>query len=102
MWFKKGQYIRLKEKSSSIADSAEKKYRLFSPRIQISGPRRGRSWKPSRGILIQKGSESEHSPRLALRSILRGLVYGISFLVFTIGNLFKSSGRGGQLNGGQA
>lgn len=102
MWLKKGQYISIKEKSDLIAGSAEKKYRLFSPLIQVSGPRRGRSWKPSRGIMIQKGSESKRAPRLAPRSILRGLVYGISFLVFAIGNLFKTPGSGGQLNGGQA
>ena len=101
MWLKKGQYISIKDKSASAADNAEKKYKLFSPLIQISGPRRGRSWKPSRGILIQKGSASESASRVDLRSIFTGLVYGISFLIFAIGNLFKNQGRGGQLNGGQ-
>jgi hypothetical protein len=102
MWFKKGQYISLKDKPVSNPDSAEKKYRLFSPRIQVSGSRRGRGWKPSRGIFIQKGSDLERSPLVDLGSILRAVVYGISFVVFAIGRLFKSPGGGGQLNGGQA
>ena len=101
MKLKKGQYISIKEKTASVADSAEKKYRLFSPLVQVSGPRRGKSWKPSRGILIQKGSPSVRAPKIDLPSLFARLVYGISFLVFAIGNLFKNQGRGGQLNGGQ-
>lgn len=102
MWLKKGQYISLKDKSASKADSAEKKYRLFSPLVQVSGPRRGRNWKPSGGIFIQKDSDLEYRPLVNLSSILRAVIYGISFLVFAIGRLFKNPGGGGQLNGGQA
>jgi hypothetical protein len=102
MWIKKGRYISLKDKPTLIPDRAEKKYRLFTPRVQISGPRHKRSRKPSRGIPIQIGSVPERSPLVDLSSILRAVVYGISFLVFTIGNLFKDPKGGGQLNGGQA
>jgi hypothetical protein len=102
MLFRKGQYINLKDQPESIVDGAEKQYRLFSPLVQLSKPSLGKSWKGSRGILIQKGSEFDHSPLIDLSSIVRALVYGISFVVFTIGNLFKDPGSGGQYNGGQA
>jgi hypothetical protein len=102
MWFKKSQYINLKDTPASVADDAEKKYRLFSPLVQLSGSSRGRSRKLSRGIFIQKGSDSERSPLIDLTAIFRALVYGISFLVFTIGNIFKNPRSGGQFNGGQA
>lgn len=102
MWYRKGQYINLKERSDIKAGSAEKKYRLFSPLVQLSGPKRGRSRKLSRGIFIQKRGETEHPPLLDLPSILRAVVYGISFLVFAIGHFFKNPGSGGQYNGGQA
>lgn len=102
MWLKKGQYISLKDRPASNPVSAEKKYRLFSPLVQVSGPRRGRNWKPSRGIFIQKESDPERRPLVDLSSILRAVIYGISFLVFVIGRFFKHPGGGGQLNGGQA
>ena len=102
MWFRKCQYISIKDRPASVIDSAEKKYRLFSPLVQLDGPRRGRSWKHSRGILIQKGSETERAPLIDFSSLLRSLVYGISFLVFVIGNFFKNPGGGDQFNGGQA
>ena len=102
MWYRKGQYINLKDRPDSLADNAEKSYRLFSPLVQLSGPRRGRSRKHSRGVFIQNGGESERAPLIDLSSIFGGLIYGISFLVFAIGNLFKDPGSGGQYNGGQA
>lgn len=102
MWFRKSQYINLKDRPDLIAENAENKYRLFSPLIQLSGPMRGRSWKLSPGIFIQKRCETERSPLLDLPSVLRALVYGISFLVFAIGYFFKNPGGGGQYNGGQA
>ena len=102
MWFRKSQYINLKDKPASVADGAEKKYKLFSPLVQLSGPKRGRSWKLSRGIFIQKGSDTERAPLIDLSSLLRALVYGISFLVFAIGYLFKNPRSGGQFNGGKA
>ena len=102
MWYRKGQYINIKDRPASHADSAEKKYRLFSPLVQLSGPRRGRSWKHSRGIVIQKGSDTERAPLIDLSSLLRALIYGISFLVFAIGNFFKNPDGGDQYNGGQA
>lgn len=102
MWFKKCQYISIKDRPASNADCAEKKYGLFSPLVQLSGPRRGRSWKQPRGFLIQKGSETKRAPLIDLSSLFRSLVYGISFLVFVIGNIFKNPGGGDQYNGGQA
>lgn len=102
MWLKKGQYISLKDKPASNPVSAEKKYSLFSPLVQVSGSRRGRSWKPSRGIFIQKETAPERRPQLDPSSILKAVIYGISFLVFAIGRFFKNPGGGGQLNGGQA
>ena len=102
MWFRKGQYINLKDRPDSIADGAEKKYRLFSPLVQLSGPRRGRSWKLSRGIFVQKRGETERAPLIDFSSVLKALVYGISFLVFAIGYFFKDPGNRGQYNGGQA
>ena len=102
MWYRKDQYINLKNRSDDQAGSAEKNYRLFSPLVQLSGPKRGRSRKLSRGIFIQQGGETERAPLFDLSSILRAVVYGISFLVFVIGNFFKNPGSGGQYNGGQA
>jgi len=102
MWSRKGRYISIKDRPASIADSAEKKYRLFSPLVQLSGPRRGRSRKHSRGIPIQKGSETGPTPLIDFSSLLRSLIYGISFLVFVIENFFKNPGGGDQYNGGRA
>ena len=102
MWYRKGQYIKLKDKPESKIDGAEKQYRLFSPLVQLSKPSRGKSWKLSRGISIQKGAENGSAPLIDLLSILRAVVYGISFLIFAIGNFFKDPGSGGQFNGGQA
>ncbi len=102
MWFRKSQYINLKDKPASIADDAERKYRLFSPLVQLSRPKRGKSWKLSRGIFIQKGIDNERAPLFDISSILKAVVYGISFLVFAIGRFFKNPGGGGQYNGGQA
>ena len=102
MWYRKGQYINLKDRPDSLADNAEKNYRLFSPLVRLSGPRRGRNWKLSQGIFIQKRGETERAPLVDLPSLLRSILYGISFLVFAIGKFFKNPGSGGQLNGGQA
>ena len=102
MWYRKSQYINLKDRSDNKAGSAEKNYRLFSPLVQLSGPKRGRSRKLSRGIFIQKGAEIERPPLIDPSSILRALVYGISFLVYAIGHFFKNPGSRGQFNGGQA
>ena len=102
MWYRKGQYINLKNRSDSLDDNAEKNYRLFSPLVQLSGPRRGRSLKLSQGIFIQKRGESVRTPVVDFPSLLRSIVYGISFLVIVIGKIFKNPGSGSQLNGGQA
>lgn len=102
MWYRKGQYINLKDEPESRIDGTEKQYRLFSPLVQLSRPSRGKSWKLSRGISIEKGTENGSAPLIDLLSILRAVVYGISFLVFAIGNFFKDPGSGGQYNGGQA
>lgn len=102
MWYRKGQYINLKDSPDLTADHAEKRYRLFSPLVQLSGPKRGRSCKDSRGIFIQKGSRTERTSSISVSSIWKALVYGISFLVFAIGYFFKNPGSGGQYNGGQA
>ncbi len=102
MWYRKGQYINLKDKPDSSIDGTVKQYKLFSPLVQLSRPSRGRSWKPSRGISIQKGGDNGSAPLIDLPSIIRAMVYGISFLIFAIGNLFKDPGSGGQYNGGQA
>lgn len=102
MWYRKGQYINLKDTPESSMDGTEKQYKLFSPLVQLSRPCRGRSWKLSRGIPIQKGDDNRSAPLIDLLSILRAVVYGISFLIFAVGNLFKDPGSGGQYNGGQA
>ena len=102
MWFKSSQYIKLKDSPASIADNAEKKYRLFSPLVQLSRTKRGNRWKLSRGIFIQKGSEGEQALRINITTLLKKVIYGISFLVFAIGYFFKDPGGGGQYNGGQA
>lgn len=102
MWFKRSQYIKLKDRPTSIADDAEKKYKLFSPLVQLSGSKRGNRWKLSQEIFIQKRSESEQAPRINITTLLKKVIYGISFLVFAIGYFFKDPGGGGQYNGGQA
>lgn len=102
MVFRRSQYIKLKDRPTSIADDAENKYRLFSPLVQLSGSNRGRPWRLSRGIFIQKGNDSEKASVIDLSALLKKVIYGISFLVFAIGYLFKDPGGGGQYNGGQA
>ncbi len=102
MWYRKGQYINLKDEPESRIGGNERQYRLFSPLVQISRPSRGKSWKLSQGIIIQKGDDNGSAPLIDLLSIVRAVVYGISFLIFVIGNLFKDSGSRGQYNGGQA
>jgi len=102
MWFRRSQYIKLKDRPASIADDAEKKYRLFPPLVQLSGSTRGKRWKLSRGIFIQKRGDSEQAPQIDISTLLQKVIYGISFLIFAIGYLFKDPGSGGQYNGGQA
>jgi hypothetical protein len=102
MWYRRSQYINLKDSPSSKTDQSEKKYRLFSPLIQLEGSKGRKLWKRPNGIFIQKRSSTEGSPRLSFSSLWKALIYAISFLIFAIGYLFKHPGDGGQFNGGQA
>jgi hypothetical protein len=102
MWDRKSQYINLKDRSESRKKIAEKRYQLFQPLIQLSGPRRGGGWKLSRGISIQQEDETDRSPWIDLPSVFRAVVFGVSFLVYVIGNLFKNPGGRGHMNGGRA
>lgn len=99
MVFKKGQYIVLENGPEVIADDADVNYRPEVRTIQLSGKRWGWVWNHPRGILIQKGEERKRVPIIDFTRLFEAVIYGISFLLFTIGAIKKFASNGGENHG---
>ena len=96
---KKSQYISLVKKEESLAESTEVRYLPEVRTIQLSGKRWGWVWTHPRGIVIQKGEDRKRISIIDFTRVIQAVVYGISFLLFTVGLLKRTANNGGETHG---
>ena len=95
----RSQYISLVNEEESIAESTQVKYSPEVRTIQLSSKNWGWVWTHPRGIVIQKGDARKRIPIIDFTRVIQGVIYGISFLFFTVGLLKKTANSGGETHG---
>jgi len=96
---KKSQYISLEKSLESVAGNAEVNYYPEVRTIKLSGKRWGWVWNHPRGIVVQKDEHRKRVPIIDFTRLIQGVVYAISFLLFTIGAIKKYARSGGENHG---
>lgn len=96
------QYIGLQQGENTAADIAEREYKPETRTVHLSGRCRRLINLRRDGIPILESGREQLTPLLDLKTLRKGLLYGLSSLLAVVGLILMIGKNKGELNGGNA